>query len=105
MAFDLDELLSSGTGSYDFEWLLTFLKGMIKPLAATTVVLMAVILSYMQKLGLGGEMVYSIVRAFLQLSVIGFVLQFIFSRDHAVWILLAYIFMVRLNFFFISFLD
>ncbi|KAG6745046.1 hypothetical protein NC652_036565 [Populus alba x Populus x berolinensis] len=94
MAFDLDELLSSGTGSYDFEWLLTFLKGMIKPLAATTVVLMAVILSYMQKLGLGGEMVYSIARAFLQLSVIGFVLQFIFSQDHAVWIILAYIFMV-----------
>ncbi|KAJ6864843.1 hypothetical protein NC651_035420 [Populus alba x Populus x berolinensis] len=94
MAFDLDELLSSGTGSYDFEWLLTFLKGMIKPLAATVVVLMAVILSYMQKLGLGGEMVYSIVRAFLQLSVIGFVLQFIFSQDHAVWIILAYIFMV-----------
>ncbi|KAL3569415.1 hypothetical protein D5086_029305 [Populus alba] len=71
MAFDLDELLSSGTGNYDFEWLLTFLKGMIKPLAATTVVLMAVILSYMQKLGLGGEMVYSIVRAFSSASVIG----------------------------------
>ncbi|KAG6744059.1 hypothetical protein POTOM_052768 [Populus tomentosa] len=94
MAFDLDELLISGIGSYNYEWLLTFLKGMIKPLAATTVVLMAVILSYMQKLGLGGEMVYSIVRAFLQLSVIGFVLQFIFSQDHAVWIILAYIFMV-----------
>nr|TKR79618.1 hypothetical protein D5086_0000270990 [Populus alba] len=62
MAFDLDELLSSGTGNYDFEWLLTFLKGMIKPLAATTVVLMA--------------------------------FHFIFSQDHAVWIILAYIFMV-----------
>ncbi|KAH8485297.1 hypothetical protein Peur_071069 [Populus x canadensis] len=94
MDFDLDELLSSGVGSYNFEWLLTFLKGMIKPLAATAVVLVAVILSCMQKLGLGGEMVYSIVRAFLQLSVIGFVLQFIFSQDHAVWIILAYIFMV-----------
>ncbi|XP_011048448.1 PREDICTED: protein ALUMINUM SENSITIVE 3-like [Populus euphratica] len=94
MDFDLDELLSSGIGSYNFEWLLTFLKGMIKPLAATAVVLMAVILSYMQKLGLEGEMVYSIVRAFLQLSVIGFVLQFIFSQDHAVWIILAYMFMV-----------
>lgn len=94
MDFDLDELQSSGVGSYNFEWLLTFLKGMIKPLAATAVVLVAVILSYMQNLGLGGEMVYSIVRAFLQLSVIGFVLQFIFSQDHAVWIILAYIFMV-----------
>lgn len=94
MDFDLDELLSSGVGSYNFEWLLTFLKGMIKPLAATAVVLVAVILSYMQNLGLGGEMVYSIVRAFLQLSVIGFVLQFIFNQDHAVWIILAYLFMV-----------
>jgi putative ABC transport system permease protein len=104
MDFDLDELLSSGVGSYNFEWLLTFLKGMIKPLAATAVVLVAVILSYMQKLGLGGEMVYSIVRAFLQLSVIGFVLQFIFSQDHAVWIILAYIFMVRFNLFLFLFL-
>jgi putative ABC transport system permease protein len=104
MDFDLDELLSSGVGSYNFEWLLTFLKGMIKPLAATAVVLVAVILSYMQNLGLGGEMVYSIVRAFLQLSVIGFVLQFIFSQDHAVWIILAYIFMVRINLFLFLFL-
>jgi putative ABC transport system permease protein len=104
MDFDLDELLSSGVGSYNFEWLLTFLKGMIKPLAATAVVLVAVILSYMQNLGLGGEMVYSIVRAFLQLSVIGFVLQFIFSQDHAVWIILAYIFMVCINLFLFLFL-
>ncbi|KAJ6425537.1 hypothetical protein OIU84_026166 [Salix udensis] len=90
MDLEFDELLSSG----NFEWLLKFLNGMIKPLAATAVVLMAVILSYMQKLGLEGEMVYSIIRAFLQLSVIGFVLQFIFSQNHAVWIIVAYIFMV-----------
>ncbi|KAJ6303779.1 hypothetical protein OIU77_017621 [Salix suchowensis] len=92
MDLEFDELLSSGDGN--FEWLLEFLNGMIKPLAATAVVLMAVILSYMQKLGLEGEMVYSIIRAFLQLSVIGFVLQFIFSQNHAVWIIIAYIFMV-----------
>lgn len=94
MDLEFEELLSSGVGDGNFEWLLEFLNGMIKPLAATAVVLMAVILSYMQKLGLEGEMVYSIIRAFLQLSVIGFVLQFIFSQNHAVWIIIAYIFMV-----------
>lgn len=71
-----------------------FLKGMVKPLAATVVVLLAVALSHVQKLGLGGEMVYSIARAFVQLSIIGFVLQFIFTRDNAIWIILAYLFMV-----------
>ncbi|KAG5253135.1 protein ALUMINUM SENSITIVE [Salix suchowensis] len=94
MDLEFDELLSSGVGDGNFEWLLEFLNGMIKPLAATAVVLLAVILSYMQKLGLEGEMVYSIIRAFLQLTVIGFVLQFIFSQNHAVWIIIAYIFMV-----------
>ncbi|TXG59083.1 hypothetical protein EZV62_016912 [Acer yangbiense] len=78
----------------DLEWLLDFLKGMIKPVAATAVVLMAVLLSFVQKLGLEAEMVYSILRAFLQLSVIGFVLQFIFTQENIGWILLAYVFMV-----------
>ncbi|KAJ9181651.1 hypothetical protein P3X46_009759 [Hevea brasiliensis] len=78
----------------DVEWLLEFLRGMIKPVAALAVVLMAVLLSFMQKLGLEGEMIYSIFRAFLQLSVIGFVLQFIFSQDRSVWIIVAYLFMV-----------
>ncbi|XP_030452441.1 protein ALUMINUM SENSITIVE 3-like [Syzygium oleosum] len=71
-----------------------FAKGMIKPLAALAVVAMAVGLSYLQKLGLEREMVYSIFRAFLQLSVIGFVLQFIFNRQSIAWIFLAYIFMI-----------
>jgi|UniRef100_A0A2N9IZA5 putative ABC transport system permease protein len=78
----------------DFEWMKAFLEGMVKPLLASVVVLMAVLLSYMQKLGLEKEMVYSIVRAFLQLSVIGFVLQFIFSQNNRGWIILAYLFMV-----------
>ncbi|KAI9153914.1 hypothetical protein LWI28_018392 [Acer negundo] len=78
----------------DSEWLLDFLEGMIKPVAATAVVLMAVLLSFVQKLGLEVEMVYSILRAFLQLSVIGFVLQFIFTQENIGWILLAYVFMV-----------
>ncbi|KAG1339172.1 UPF0014 membrane protein STAR2 [Cocos nucifera] len=67
---------------------------MLKPAAATVVVLMAVVLSFFQKLGLGGEMVCAIARAFLQLSVIGFVLQFIFTQKNAGWIILAYLFMV-----------
>ncbi|XP_031487019.1 protein ALUMINUM SENSITIVE 3 [Nymphaea colorata] len=71
-----------------------FLKGMVKPVAATTVVLMAVVLSFIQKLDLEKEMIYSIARAFLQLSVIGFVLQFIFSQKNSGWIVLAYLFMV-----------
>ncbi|XP_041026215.1 protein ALUMINUM SENSITIVE 3 [Juglans microcarpa x Juglans regia] len=83
-----------GSFTMDLSWMVEFLKGMVKPVAATAVVLMAVLLSYFQKLGLEGEMVYSILRAFLQLSVIGFVLQFIFSQNNSGWILLAYLFMV-----------
>lgn len=67
---------------------------MVKPVLALAVVLMAVILSYWQKLDLGWEMVYSIFRAFVQLSVIGFVLQFIFTQKNVTWIILAYLFMV-----------
>ncbi|XP_039136195.1 protein ALUMINUM SENSITIVE 3 [Dioscorea cayenensis subsp. rotundata] len=71
-----------------------FLKGMLKPALATAVVLMAVVLSFLQKLNLEGEMVYAIVRAFIQLSIIGFVLEFIFTQKNAAWIILAYLFMV-----------
>lgn len=67
---------------------------MMKPVAALAVVAMAVALSYVQKLGLEAEMAYAIFRSFLQLSVIGFVLQFIFNQDNALWILMAYLFMV-----------
>ncbi|XWS55747.1 hypothetical protein CRYUN_Cryun09bG0027100 [Craigia yunnanensis] len=80
--------------SMDWDWLFEFLKGMVKPVAALAVVLMAVLFSFMQKLGLEKEMIYSILRAFLQLSVIGFVLQFIFNQQNSGWIVLAYLFMV-----------
>ncbi|KAH1039457.1 hypothetical protein J1N35_041200 [Gossypium stocksii] len=79
--------------SMDWDWLFEFLKGMVKPVAALTVVLLAVLLSFMQNLGLEKEMIYSICRAFLQLSIIGFVLQFIFNQDNSGWIVLAYLFM------------
>lgn len=85
----------SFTGT-DLSWMVEFLKGMVKPVAATAVVLLAVLLSFMQKLGLEGEMVYAMFRAFLQLSIIGFVLQFIFNQGNAGWIILAYLFMVTL---------
>ncbi|XVE76284.1 hypothetical protein DITRI_Ditri12bG0159700 [Diplodiscus trichospermus] len=78
----------------DWDWLFQFLKGMVKPVAALAVVLMAVLLSFLQKLGLEKEMIYSILRAFLQLSVIGFVLQFIFNQKNSGWIVLSYLFMV-----------
>nr|CAB3463729.1 unnamed protein product [Digitaria exilis] len=71
-----------------------FLLGMLKPVAATAVVAMAVALSFAQRLGLEREMLYATARAFLQLSVVGFVLHFIFAQKSVLWILLAYLFMV-----------
>ncbi|GJM94425.1 hypothetical protein PR202_ga11066 [Eleusine coracana subsp. coracana] len=74
-----------------------FTAGMMKPVAATTVVAMAMALSFAQGIGIEGEMLYATARAFLQLSVIGFVLQFIFSRDNAVTCcFVAYLFMVTI---------
>ncbi|KAL1313620.1 hypothetical protein HN51_040211 [Arachis hypogaea] len=78
----------------DWAWMIEFLKGMVKPVAATAVVGLAVGLSFWQKLGLESEMFVAIVRAFIQLSIIGFVLQFIFNQGNAGWIILAYLFMV-----------
>ncbi|OEL30786.1 UPF0014 membrane protein STAR2 [Dichanthelium oligosanthes] len=68
---------------------------MLKPLAATVVVALAVALSFTQSLGIEAEMLFAIARSFVQLSVIGFVLQFILSQKNTTsWILLAYLFMV-----------
>ncbi|PAN22589.1 hypothetical protein PAHAL_4G029600 [Panicum hallii] len=72
-----------------------FLVGMLKPLAATAAVALAVALSFTQRLGIEREMLYAIARSFVQFSVVGFVLHFIFSQKNtAPWILLAYLFMV-----------
>ncbi|PUZ59301.1 hypothetical protein GQ55_4G030200 [Panicum hallii var. hallii] len=74
---------------------LDFLSGMLKPAAATAVVALAVALSFTQRLGVEGEMLFAVARSFLQLSLVGFVLHFIFSQKNtAPWILLAYLFMV-----------
>lgn len=75
------------------EWV-DYLRGMVKPLAALAVPAVAIFLSFLQKLGLEFEMSYSIARGFLQLSVIGFVLQFIFRQQNLGWIFAAYLFMV-----------
>ncbi|KAI4364129.1 hypothetical protein MLD38_020260 [Melastoma candidum] len=88
------ELLRLGFDFRDWGWAEAFLKGMAKPMAALAVVAMAVTLSRMQKLGIEGEMMYSISRGFVQLSLIGFVLQFIFNQENVAWIILAYLFMV-----------
>ena len=88
--------LSSSSSSSEF-WK-DYLKGMLKPVAATAVVALAIALSFIQRIGLEKEMAYSIFRAFLQLSIIGFVLEFIFTQKNAGWILLAYLFMVNKNF-------
>ncbi|XP_019444377.1 PREDICTED: protein ALUMINUM SENSITIVE 3 [Lupinus angustifolius] len=83
-------------GDMDLTWLVEFMKGMVKPVAATVVVFLAMALSFSQKLGMEVEMVVAILRAFIQLSIIGFVLQFIFNQDNSGWILLAYLFMVSI---------
>ncbi|CAL4895971.1 unnamed protein product [Urochloa decumbens] len=71
-----------------------FLVGMLKPAAATAVVAMAVALSSAQRLRLEREILHATGRVFLQLSAVGFVLHFIFAQKNALWILLAYLFMV-----------
>ncbi|KAJ7546009.1 hypothetical protein O6H91_08G020800 [Diphasiastrum complanatum] len=83
-------LVTSGLGS---AWS-DYAAGMLKPLAALVIVLVAVIMSFIQKLDLEKEMIYAIARSFLQLSVIGFILEFIFKQKNLIWIMLAYIFMV-----------
>ncbi|WOK92027.1 protein ALUMINUM SENSITIVE 3-like [Canna indica] len=79
---------------YNSSFWMDFFEGMMKPVASTAVVVMALILSFSQKLALEAEMIHATVRSFLQLSVVGFVLQFIFAQKNAGWVLLAYFFMV-----------
>ncbi|XP_042377442.1 UPF0014 membrane protein STAR2-like [Zingiber officinale] len=71
-----------------------FAGGMLKPVASTAVVAVAVALSFSQNLDLQAEMIYATARCFLQLSLVGFFLHFIFSQKTAAWILLPYLFMV-----------
>jgi putative ABC transport system permease protein len=69
--------------------------GMLEPfLAVIVAVAGAVVVSYYQQLGIEQEMTISIIRGIIQLSIIGFVLEFIFKQPNVVWIFIAYIFMV-----------
>ncbi|CAK9191970.1 unnamed protein product [Sphagnum troendelagicum] len=69
--------------------------GMLEPLLAVIVAVAgAVVVSYYQQLGIEQEMTISIIRGIIQLSIIGFVLEFIFKQPNVVWIFIAYIFMV-----------
>ncbi|KAJ7530204.1 hypothetical protein O6H91_15G085000 [Diphasiastrum complanatum] len=70
--------------------------GMLKPLPALIILAAAVVISYVQKLGLEKDMIYSVTRSFIQLSVVAFLLDFIFKQKNVAWILLAFIFMVIL---------
>ncbi|KAJ0987717.1 hypothetical protein J5N97_006073 [Dioscorea zingiberensis] len=69
---------------------------LMKPVAATAAVMVAAGLSYFQKLGMEKEMVFATTRAMIQLSFIGFLLDFIFTRRNDFWILFTYFFMVVL---------
>ena len=71
-----------------------FAGGMLRPVLALAVVAAAITVSFTQKLGIEREMAYSIARAFIQLSIIGFVLEFIFTQTNVAWIFLAYCMMV-----------
>ena len=55
-------------------------------------VLIAIVVSYREKLGLEKDIVWSICRAVIQLIIVGYVLKYIFNVNHAVLTLL----MVRL---------
>ncbi|KAH7447802.1 hypothetical protein KP509_01G122000 [Ceratopteris richardii] len=71
-----------------------YVKGMLKPIAALVIVVIAILLSMYQRLGIGKEIAYAVFRSILQLSIIGFVLQFIFTQENAAWIIAAHLFMV-----------
>jgi hypothetical protein len=54
--------------------------GMLTPVLACSILLVAKVISYIQGLGIDKELLIAISRAFLQLLVIGFVLEFIFKQ-------------------------
>jgi putative ABC transport system permease protein len=68
--------------------------GLLRPVLALSVAGAAILVSYSQRLGIEKEMAISIARAFIQLSIIGFVLEFIFNQSNVAWIFFAYISMV-----------
>ena len=57
-------------------------------LGALALVGAAALISWQQHVGLGRDMLAAVVRAFVQLIAIGYVLEFIFAARHPYWILL-----------------
>ena len=55
-------------------------------------VLIAIVVSYREKLGLEKDIVWSICRAVIQLIIVGYVLKYIFNVNHAVLTLLMVLF-------------
>lgn len=55
-------------------------------------VLIAIVVSYREKLGLEKDIVWSICRAVVQLIIVGYVLKYIFNVNHAVLTLLMVLF-------------
>lgn len=74
-----------------------FEEGMGKSFAALTLVGVAMVLASINHLGISKDMAVSVARAFLQLSIIGFILNFIFMQEGwrgLLMIFAAYMFMV-----------
>ena len=55
-------------------------------------VLVAIVVSYREKLGLEKDILWSICRAIIQLIIVGYVLKYIFNVNHAVLTLLMVLF-------------
>ena len=65
-------------------------------LGALVLVGLAMGISRWQRLGLEKDMLVAVVRAFVQLTAIGFALEFIFSRESPFWIILVVAIMVAI---------
>lgn len=78
----LHTALSSSLHALSSAWqdnLAAFLSGLSRTLAAFALVAAAMLLSHLNSLGLATDMLVSSLRAFMQLSAIGFVLNFLFT--------------------------
>ncbi|GBG59617.1 hypothetical protein CBR_g49882 [Chara braunii] len=71
-----------------------FLEGLWQPVTALVLVGVAILLSSAQDLGREREITYSVLRAFLQLLAIGYILEAIFFLNSVVWIFLDICFMI-----------
>jgi putative ABC transport system permease protein len=65
-------------------------------LGAMVLVMVAALISRQQNIGLGKDMLTAVIRAFVQLIAIGYVLEFIFTARGPYWILLVVVVMVAI---------